>query len=195
VFNNYGPKSNEELLLGYGFTLPNNPDDVVTLKLGARRPPRGNSVGERGNRHSGDRYYVRRDGAIPTGLLDEMRALLLASAGGDEEAGAEEERDAEYWERELDLADQLGAMLGLKLQALEASEASIAAALEEDVSAEGGDDKETAKRPRIGDDSGGSTAQLAARIPDGVRPDVLQLVRDYRQGINIFVSPRQSFDT
>jgi hypothetical protein len=29
IFNNYGPKSNEELLLGYGFCLPNNPYNHV----------------------------------------------------------------------------------------------------------------------------------------------------------------------
>jgi hypothetical protein len=33
VFNNYGPKPNDELLLGYGFVLPNNPDDTLLLKL------------------------------------------------------------------------------------------------------------------------------------------------------------------
>ncbi|KAK9236249.1 hypothetical protein V1525DRAFT_407467 [Lipomyces kononenkoae] len=33
IFNNYGPKGNEELLMGYGFCLENNPLDVVTLKV------------------------------------------------------------------------------------------------------------------------------------------------------------------
>lgn len=33
LFNNYGPKGNWELLLGYGFTLPANPDDTLLLKL------------------------------------------------------------------------------------------------------------------------------------------------------------------
>ncbi|KAK9360024.1 hypothetical protein V1504DRAFT_456188 [Lipomyces starkeyi] len=37
VFNNYGPKGNEELLMGYGFCIENNELDVVTLKL--RHPP------------------------------------------------------------------------------------------------------------------------------------------------------------
>jgi hypothetical protein len=34
LFNNYGPKPNAELILGYGFSLPNNPDDSIVLKLG-----------------------------------------------------------------------------------------------------------------------------------------------------------------
>lgn len=34
IFNNYGAKPNSELLLGYGFTLPDNPDDTIVLKIG-----------------------------------------------------------------------------------------------------------------------------------------------------------------
>lgn len=36
VFNNYGPKPNAELLIGYGFCLPSNPHDTVALTL---KPP------------------------------------------------------------------------------------------------------------------------------------------------------------
>ncbi|CUA67457.1 SET domain protein [Rhizoctonia solani] len=32
-FNNYGPKPNSELILGYGFALPSNPDDTILLSL------------------------------------------------------------------------------------------------------------------------------------------------------------------
>jgi len=34
LFNNYGAKPNAELILGYGFTLPQNPDDTILLKIG-----------------------------------------------------------------------------------------------------------------------------------------------------------------
>ncbi|KAJ7167510.1 hypothetical protein C8R46DRAFT_1269466 [Mycena filopes] len=34
LFNNYGAKPNAELILGYGFSLPNNPDDTIVLKIG-----------------------------------------------------------------------------------------------------------------------------------------------------------------
>lgn len=37
LYNNYGPKSNDELLLGYGFVIPDNPNDKVLLVLKA--PP------------------------------------------------------------------------------------------------------------------------------------------------------------
>ena len=33
VFNNYGPKGNGELLLGYGFCIPHNPHDTVAMTL------------------------------------------------------------------------------------------------------------------------------------------------------------------
>ena len=35
VFNNYGPKSNEELLMGYGFTLEDNQADTFGLGFNA----------------------------------------------------------------------------------------------------------------------------------------------------------------
>lgn len=34
LFNNYGLKPNAELILGYGFSLQNNPDDTIVLKIG-----------------------------------------------------------------------------------------------------------------------------------------------------------------
>ena len=34
LFNNYGPKPNSELILGYGFSIPCNPDDTIVLKIG-----------------------------------------------------------------------------------------------------------------------------------------------------------------
>lgn len=34
VLNNYGRKPNSELIIGYGFSLPNNPDDSIVLKIG-----------------------------------------------------------------------------------------------------------------------------------------------------------------
>jgi hypothetical protein len=39
VFNNYGPKSNGELLIGYGFCIENNPHDTVAMMLKAPPEP------------------------------------------------------------------------------------------------------------------------------------------------------------
>lgn len=38
IFNNYGPKSNEEFLFGYGFCILDNPHDTASLKLPANIP-------------------------------------------------------------------------------------------------------------------------------------------------------------
>jgi len=34
LLNNYGAKPNSELILGYGFSLPHNPDDTIVFKIG-----------------------------------------------------------------------------------------------------------------------------------------------------------------
>lgn len=34
VLNNYGAKPNSELILGYGFATPDNPDDTILMQLG-----------------------------------------------------------------------------------------------------------------------------------------------------------------
>ncbi|RPB02547.1 SET domain-containing protein [Choiromyces venosus 120613-1] len=46
VYNNYGPKPNEELLMGYGFTLPENPFDSVLLKPPRLTPSQLSLLGE-----------------------------------------------------------------------------------------------------------------------------------------------------
>ena len=39
ILNNYGPKPNSSLILGYGFALPDNPDDTILLKIGSSSTP------------------------------------------------------------------------------------------------------------------------------------------------------------
>lgn len=57
VFNNYGPKGNDELLLGYGFCIPGNPHSSVSLTL--KTPPEALQQDLR-NVHPG--YFRRVDG-------------------------------------------------------------------------------------------------------------------------------------
>ncbi|KAJ8472930.1 hypothetical protein ONZ51_g8176 [Trametes cubensis] len=45
LFNNYGPKPNAELILGYGFSLPHNPDDTIVLKIGGPSASHGSAAG------------------------------------------------------------------------------------------------------------------------------------------------------
>ncbi|KAK9464437.1 hypothetical protein V1512DRAFT_255412 [Lipomyces arxii] len=62
VFNNYGPKGNEELLMGYGFCIENNEFDVVTLRL---RPPPGSAE----LKGSGGLFRLSMEDPIPNSLF------------------------------------------------------------------------------------------------------------------------------
>lgn len=84
--NNYGPKPNAELILGYGFTLPHNPDDTIVLKIGGLAPDTKWEVG-RGARgaepvwaavksavHAQNRYDVGEDERATYSTEDELWA-------------------------------------------------------------------------------------------------------------------------
>ncbi|KAK9366824.1 hypothetical protein V1509DRAFT_628632 [Lipomyces kononenkoae] len=77
VFNNYGPKGNEELLMGYGFCIENNPLDVVTLKL--RHPPMGlqkqELVMSKGTRSSESIFYLSESESLPSDLVQFFRII------------------------------------------------------------------------------------------------------------------------
>ncbi|EIW66319.1 hypothetical protein TREMEDRAFT_35092 [Tremella mesenterica DSM 1558] len=76
IYNNYGPKSNEEFLYAYGFVLPDGPDDTVILALGGMF---------KGN---GKRYVIKRDGKLPEGLIRDIMGIL-----SEEEEGGQKELD------------------------------------------------------------------------------------------------------
>ena len=87
IFNNYGAKPNSELLLGYGFTLPANPDDTIVLKIG-------------GTPSSGVQHEVGRDArgaaSVWDGIMDAMKAA--------------EDEEVPEWQIILDSADTLRSM-------------------------------------------------------------------------------------
>ncbi|GAA5873147.1 hypothetical protein JCM16303_006955 [Sporobolomyces ruberrimus] len=134
VFNTYGAKSNEELLLGYGFVLsPQNPADCLALKLSL--PP--NCSEALFNllhllKLEGMRHLISRKGELPDELKAQMRLLLsppeeieqlFSTVKEKVERGAEIDW-REYveflgWETELDMLDSLEGMLGSKMMALQ----------------------------------------------------------------------------
>jgi hypothetical protein len=89
IFNNYGPKPNSELLLGYGFTLPANPDDTIVLKIGGAPGP-----------GDGARHEVGRGAS---GVASVWGAIVDA-------VKAAEEKEVPEWQIILDSADTLRAM-------------------------------------------------------------------------------------
>lgn len=66
IFNNYGPKPNAELILGYGFTLSNNPDDTIILKVGGV---------------NGKKWSIGRNAAGIEGLWNEILRAVESEEG------------------------------------------------------------------------------------------------------------------
>jgi len=67
VLNNYGLKSNGELILGYGFSIADNPEDVLVIKV-----------------RGGGRHEIGRDVSAGGGLanvLDELREIIQGNEG------------------------------------------------------------------------------------------------------------------
>ncbi|KAG0277478.1 hypothetical protein BGZ95_005876 [Linnemannia exigua] len=79
VFNNYGPKSNEELLTGYGFCIENNADDLVTLKTNFSRDPDQERKSEilKYLGIKGDTVHYLKRNVIPDLLLATMRVMAM----------------------------------------------------------------------------------------------------------------------
>jgi hypothetical protein len=91
VFNNYGPKSNAEFILGYGFSLPNNPEDIIFLKISGF-----NRVWEIGRQAKG-----------ASTLWDELLQIIKQNPDVDEQ---------DEYEIQMDAADQLASMVQILLE-------------------------------------------------------------------------------
>ncbi|KGB77599.1 cytoplasmic protein [Cryptococcus deuterogattii 99/473] len=123
LFNNYGAKPNEELLLGYGFVLNSNPDDIVNLRLGtASLPEHINEKLQSKGLDARERFELRRNGEVDKRLLEIMRVLL---GGGNEENELDDddehalhEKEEREMQLELDVLGMLGGMLEDKLEKL-----------------------------------------------------------------------------
>jgi hypothetical protein len=107
IFNNYGAKPNSELLLGYGFTLPANPDDTIVLKIGG--------LGGSGTSGATAPHEVGRGAR---GAAAVWGAIVEAVKKAE---GNEEEEEVPEWQLVLDCADMLRSMTESLLARLPAS--------------------------------------------------------------------------
>lgn len=89
IFNNYGAKPNSEFLLGYGFTLPDNPDDTIVLKIGG-------GASDDAPRHEVGRGARGADG-VWAAILEALKAQ-------------EDEEEVPEWQIVLDGASMLRSM-------------------------------------------------------------------------------------
>ena len=85
LFNNYGPKPNSSLILGYGFSIADNPDDTIILKLGTQaatstnvRAPVKNGSGKGG-------HEIGRGAKGADALWEEAREHVAANSVVDED--------------------------------------------------------------------------------------------------------------
>ena len=96
ILNNYGAKPNSELLLGYGFTLPDNPDDTIMLKIGGTRDTAAAAAAAAAAARTG--FEVGREAHGAAAVWD-----VITDAVKDEE-------EAPEWQIILDSADMLRSM-------------------------------------------------------------------------------------
>ncbi|KAI0065824.1 SET domain-containing protein [Artomyces pyxidatus] len=102
VFNNYGPKPNAELILGYGFATPENPDDTIVLKIGGHGAQGGN------------KWEVGRDARGIEGLWEEIVAAVRSHAT----EGEQDEDAPSEWDIMLEAAELLTSMSTMLLSRL-----------------------------------------------------------------------------
>jgi len=91
LFNNYGLKSNAELILGYGFSIRENPEDCVVIKLG------GQGTSQR-------RHEIGRGLDGLSEVIEEMRDVLMRQVMTTRQG---EEEQMEDWECELEVLEML----------------------------------------------------------------------------------------
>lgn len=113
IFNNYGAKTNEELLGSYGFTIPGGPDDAVSLLVG------GGGAGDDGKAGERRPTYWRRDTeTIPDALYDSIIEQLGMEAEEVPEGVSAREAARTDLECQLNVCEQLAEMFARKAAAL-----------------------------------------------------------------------------
>lgn len=91
LFNNYGPKPNSSLILGYGFSLENNPDDTIILKIGGQATHHAHELS----------HEIGRNAANVGALWSSVRALMVENMG--DQDGDDEEKTGLAQDIEADL--------------------------------------------------------------------------------------------
>ncbi|KAK9462605.1 uncharacterized protein V1516DRAFT_699914 [Lipomyces oligophaga] len=116
IFNNYGPKGNEELLMGYGFCIPNNEADMVTLRLAETHidGPKQTLMAEYRQRNPRLIFHLTHVDPLPLLLIEYFRIQV---ANHRETSALLASRDAGL-RCALSALDKLSLALGAKLAAI-----------------------------------------------------------------------------
>ncbi|KAG8721051.1 hypothetical protein FRC08_016171 [Ceratobasidium sp. 394] len=102
-FNNYGPKPNSELMLGYGFALPHNPDDTILLSLASSNSTEANMV------------EIGRDAKNAERLWELVMSKMAEMYEQDSD---EEDGTGRTWEIELETAETIIGLTRKRFQQL-----------------------------------------------------------------------------
>ena len=108
LLNNYGAKPNAELILGYGFSLENNPDDTIVLSIGGGPAASTSNPGEK------QRWEVGRDARGVEGIWYHVLGVISSVSQPEEAGGSVTAR----LENQLDAASMLSEMCRSYLQRL-----------------------------------------------------------------------------
>ncbi|CAO3664498.1 unnamed protein product [Umbelopsis ramanniana] len=135
LFTTYGPKSNEELLLGYGFCIKDNPYDYVVLKPNFSQDPDAdikqqilqdcNLVSQTDK----DRelvFFVTKDN-IPEDLLAVFRVLVMNSTETENYMSADRRELLDFvgYRNEFAMLNTLATLLNYKVQSLLGTEPEL----------------------------------------------------------------------
>lgn len=104
LLNNYGPKPNSELILGYGFSLEDNPDDTIVLSIG------GGPTTPASNSAETNKWEVGRNARGVEGVWRYVSDAVSSSLQPEAE-----ESPATRFEGQLDAASMLSEMCQLYL--------------------------------------------------------------------------------
>lgn len=102
IFNNYGPKGNPELILGYGFVIHDNPDDTIVLRVGGG--PGGTA---------GKRWEIGREAKGIEGLWQEILRIVSPPSPNEDDVNSDEDEEMHppQWSLDLDAAAALQSMV------------------------------------------------------------------------------------
>lgn len=194
VFNNYGAKPNDELMLGYGFVMQDNPSDIVSLRFGAQGDDERIKLLEGLKIPISKSHYIRKDyESIPEALKAQVRVLVA-----DEEEVARIKSSMQgveildelwktalgfvSWPNELEMLDQLAGMFEAKL-------VSVQRALDRTQAASRMTNGKKRQRSASPGDQQRTTNGTDEIDQQTIRENIREMIEIYLQGESSYPSP------
>lgn len=169
VFNNYGAKSNEELLGSYGFVNSNHDDDSLTLVLGDSSSP-----SEKNEKWGQKHYWLFNQEEAPESLLAEIRERLLSVPKDPEEEEEKEDPEVEELKLKGEVLETLEVLLLGKRKTLKATEVANQQLIEKVRTAEIQNQGKPSKLHQFDEEK--------RQDKEPIREEVVKMISVYREG-------------